>query len=65
MNLIVKILLALGEFFIALGRRVGREEAVAEQKAKNDALQQHYDEIDSQPRDLDAALGRLRNRSGS
>ena len=43
----------------------GRAEAYAEQKAKNDALQVHYDQIDAGPRDIDLALGRLRDRAKS
>lgn len=43
----------------------GKAEAYAEQKAKNDALQVHYDQIDAGPRDLDTALSRLRNRAAA
>lgn len=63
MSFIGKILLRLGEFFVRLGIAIGKQQALDEQKAKNDALQTHYDEIDSQPRDLGDAIGRLRERS--
>lgn len=43
----------------------GKAEAYAEQKAKNDALQEHYDAIEAGPRDLDASIGRLRDRAKS
>ncbi len=36
MSFVVKILLALGEFFIALGRNIGKEEAYAQSKAVHD-----------------------------
>ncbi len=43
----------------------GKAEAYAEQKAKNDALQVHYDQIDAGPRDLDVSIGRLRARAAA
>lgn len=43
----------------------GRREHAAEQKAKQDALQAHYDEIDARPSSLDDAIDGLRNRANS
>lgn len=36
MAIVVKLLLALGEFFIALGRSMGRKEAIDEAKTVHD-----------------------------
>ena len=59
----------LGAFFVALGvaflrgRRAGIEHLEAEQQRNRDALQQHYDEIDSRPLDPERAYERLRDRA--
>ena len=69
MNLIGSFLAKLAwsfvEFILSMGRVLGKAEAYTEQKAKNDALQDHYDTIEAGPRDLDASLGRLRDRAKS
>lgn len=71
-SLWTKIKLGLGvagAFVVALGIAVlkGRAEGIrhmeAEQQRKRDALQQHYDEIDSRPVDVGGAYDRLRRRS--
>lgn len=58
-------LVALGVFLVDLGRNMGKRELLRQQKADDDALQEKYDAIDSQPRDLDTAIGRLRDRAQS
>lgn len=57
-----------GAFFVAVaiaflrGRKAGVTHMEAEQQRKRDALQDHYDEIDSRPVDPSAAYDGLRQR---
>jgi len=59
-----------GAFFVAIaiavlkGRAEGIRHMEVEQQRKRDALQDHYDEIDSRPVDPGGAYERLRKRSG-
>jgi hypothetical protein len=61
--------LALAGFFVALGlafskgRQAGVEHMKAEQQGKRDALQNHYDQIDAGPVDVQSSYDRLRDRS--
>lgn len=54
-----------GAILMALrqARKDGVNQVLVEQQEKRDELQKHYDEIDSSAPDLDASLGRLRERS--
>lgn len=55
------ILSVLGAYF--KGQRAGRNEVKVEQAKKDDAVAEEFHKIDARAPDLDAALGRLRDRS--
>lgn len=59
------VLAVLGAAAVALrqARKDGINQVLAEQQEKRDELQKHYDEIDSSAPDLNASLGRLRDRA--
>ncbi|HEY4202629.1 MAG TPA: hypothetical protein VGM83_18920 [Devosiaceae bacterium] len=44
-------------------RQDGKNEILREQQETRDDLQKHYDQIDAGRPDLDASLGRLRDRA--
>lgn len=59
------VLAVLGAIGLAMrqARQDGINQVEREQQERRDALQEQYDEIDSSPPDLDAALGRLQSRA--
>lgn len=56
------VLAAIG-LALRRSRQDGINQVLTEQQERRDELQQHYDEIDGRPPDLDAAIDRLRKRS--
>lgn len=50
-------------WFASKVRKMTNDAAAAKQKGQNDALQRKFDQIDSGAPDLDASIGRLRDRA--
>jgi hypothetical protein len=61
MKTVLAIIEVIGSLVLAWLQQRPREDP--KQKAQNDALQQHYDEIDARRPDFDGAIGRLRDRA--
>ncbi|WIY52471.1 hypothetical protein O9Z70_13535 [Devosia sp. YIM 151766] len=55
--------LGLGSSIYAKGRQHGRDEVERRDQKRRDYLKEHYDEIDSRPRDPDNAFERLHKRA--
>ena len=59
----VLVMLAFLAWFAGKVAKMTRDAAAAKQKGQNDALREKFDEIDAGAPDLDASIGRLRNRA--
>ncbi|RUW55626.1 hypothetical protein EOA32_00995 [Mesorhizobium sp. M1A.F.Ca.ET.072.01.1.1] len=59
----VVAVLAFLAWFAGKIAKMTRDAAAAKQKGQNDALQQKFDQIDAGAPDLDASIGRLRDRA--